>query len=159
MPSRRSGWSGSSQQPPELLPAAAERGHLPAAGAPGAEAAVENGTCVEARRLKHACSDRCTRAALADRHDRTFSAEPVLRGLSRGPVRQVRTARDEADVPLLRFPDVQQLDLAGGEAPFELVDGDRLELLGPAARAPAGDREDADRPEPASRPLRLGVVG
>src|SRR3954463_13117128 len=113
MPARRRAWPPSSKLRRRGLGApATERRRLAAAGAPFAEAAVEHRTRVEAGRLKHAGGDRRTRAALADRHEWACSAQAVLGGLPRGPVRQMRAPRDEAGVALLRLTNVQQLDVS-----------------------------------------------
>src|SRR5438874_2254816 len=158
MPARRGGWWPSSNRRQGLSAAAPERRRLAAAGAPFVEAAVEYGARVEPRRLEHAGGDRRTRAALADRHERARTAEAVLGGLPRGPVRQMRAPGDEAGVALLRLSDVQQLDVSRSEPSLELLDRHGHESLVAAADTPAGELEDADRPEPARRLFSLGLV-
>ena len=55
--------------------------------------------------------------------------------------------RDEAGVALLGLADVEQTDLLGGQAAFQLLDRHGLELSAPPAGRQPGEVEDPDRRE------------
>src|SRR3989442_570206 len=97
--------------------------------------------------MQYARGDRRSRAALADRDDRPLATQAVLRRLPRHAVGEMTAAGNRAAVPLVRFAHVEQLDLAAGETPLELVDRDGFDLLVAAALAPAGEIEDRNRRE------------
>ncbi len=74
------------------------------------------------------------------------------------PVGDVARAGDVAVVALVLLPHVDHVGSLVEEL-LEVVDTDRLELLGPAAENEARNVQEADRAQAADRALRFGLIG
>jgi hypothetical protein len=127
---------------------------------PVADAAVQDGSCVDARRREHACRDSGARPRLADRHDRLAVLDAVCAARPEQAKRHVHASGDVPAVPLVLLTHVQNGHGSFAEEPLEIDELDRLRSL--ARRGDVGhvtgELEEADRLQTAGRALRLLAI-